>query len=99
MSSTMHSTAAEAEAAAEAMGCSGSHKMGDMYMTGANHGDCDSDPKWSVVDGGYAPMNLDPGDTITFIFYQHAHDVVSVPTAAELASCDFSAKTVLCDKE
>ena len=47
----------------------------------------------------YAPMNLDPGDTITFHLYEYAHDVVSVPTAAALRACDFEEKKQLCSSD
>merc|ERR550537_1140394 len=66
-------------------------------MTGATHGECDPDPKWTVVDGGYAPMNLDPGDTITFKYHAFAHDVVSLPTKADLDGCEFTNKVELCN--
>jgi plastocyanin len=49
------------------------------------------------VDGGYAPMNLDSGDTITFNFYKGAHDVVLMKDEAALESCDFTDKTEICD--
>jgi hypothetical protein len=96
MASSMHDTEEEADAAAEAMGCSGSHKMGDKWMTGVKHGCCDSEPSWEVVDGGYAPMNLDPGDTITFNFYQFAHDVVALDEYG-YENCVFADKKVLVD--
>jgi hypothetical protein len=97
MSSTMHATAAEADAAAAAMGCYGSHKMGSQYMTGLKHGCCDAEPSWDVVDGGYAPMKIDLGDTITFKYMKHTHDVVIMSDEDAYNTCDFTDKKVLLD--